>query len=142
MGTQWRNITTAIGLLILRLGFGGYIMTHGWGKLQMMLDGGFEQFADPIGLGPGPSLVLMVIAEFVCPLLVVFGLVTRVAAVPTVIAMGVAAFVVHGGDPWTMGAGASKEPALLFFTAFLTLVFTGAGRFSLDALICRKGPAR
>jgi len=118
---------------------------HGWGKLQMLLEGG--QFPDPIGIGGGISLVLVVLAEFVCAILVILGLATRLAAVPTVIAMAVAAFVVHGNDPWSMEKAAkaffageskswaSKEPALLFLFPFLALVLTGAGRFSIDHLV-------
>jgi putative oxidoreductase len=135
METQRQNVTTSIGLLILRLGVGGYMLTHGWGKLQMLLAGEFDKFGDPIGLGKELSLVGVVAAEFVCALLVVFGLGTRPAAAVTVFAMAVAAFVVHANDPWTMGAGASKEPALLYLIPFLALVFTGAGRLSLDYLV-------
>ncbi|HEX5757794.1 MAG TPA: DoxX family protein [Thermoanaerobaculia bacterium] len=149
MGARRQDLTTSIGLLILRLGVGGFLASHGWGKVQMTLAGDFAKFGDPIGLGAGPSLVLVTIAEFLCSLLVMLGLGTRFAAVPVVIAMGVAAFVAHGGDPWTMGKGAelfmsgaskswaSKEPALLFLIPFLALIFTGAGRFSVDALIRR-----
>lgn len=149
MDPRRSDAPTSIGLLILRLGIGGYLATHGWGKVQMVLAGSFDQFGDPIGLGSAASLVLVTIAEFVCAILVMIGLGTRFAAVPTVIAMAVAAFVAHGGDPWTMGGGyvlftsgaaeswASKEPALLFLVAFLALIFTGAGRFSVDHLIGR-----
>jgi putative oxidoreductase len=129
----------SIGLLLLRLGGGGFMLTHGWGKLQLLIAGEFDKFADPIGLGTTLSLVLTVLAEFVCSLLVIVGLATRFAAAPVVFAMGVAAFVVHANDPWTMGAGASKEPALLFLTMFLTLIFTGAGEFSLDGCLWRRG---
>ncbi|HET6572215.1 MAG TPA: DoxX family protein, partial [Fimbriiglobus sp.] len=81
------------------------------------------------------SLVGVTVAEFGCALLVVLGLATRLAAAVVVFSMAVAAFVVHANDPWTMGAGASKEPALLYLVPFLALVFTGAGRLSLDGLI-------
>lgn len=140
---------TSTGLLILRLGIGGFLATHGWSKVQMVLAGGFDQFGDPIGLGAPASLVLVTFAEFVCAILVAIGLGTRFAAVPPVIAMAVAAFVAHAGDPWTMEGGyvlftsgaseswASKEPALLFLVPFLALIFTGAGRFSLDHVIGR-----
>lgn len=153
MEAQRQGLSISIGLLVLRLGVGGYMVTHGIGKLQMMLAGGFDRFGDPIGLGSGPSLVLMVLAEFLCALLVMLGLATRLAAVPVVFGMAVAAFVVHGNDPWTMGeaarlfqSGASKswasrEPALLFLIPFLALIFTGPGRFSLDALL-RSIPRR
>lgn len=141
------DLSSSVGLLILRLVMGGYLITHGWGKLQTLLAGDFDKFADPIGIGSGASLVLVVVAEVFCSAFVMLGLLTRFAAVPVVIAMAVAAIAVHGSDPWTMGGGAalfnageaehwgSKEPALLYLSAFLTLVFTGAGKISIDALI-------
>jgi putative oxidoreductase len=135
--TPRHDLVTSTGLLILRLGMGGFMAAHGWGKVPMLTAGEFEKFGDPIGLGNALSLILVVFAEFVCALLVMAGLATRLAAVPIVVTMAVAAFVVHRADPWTMlqAAGASKEPALLFLTAFLTVMFTGAGRFSLDAVL-------
>lgn len=147
MDPRRQDVALSAGLLILRLGVAGYLATHGWGKLQMVLAGQYEMMGDPIGLGPTASLLLITFAEFVCSLLVIVGLATRFAAVPVVIGMAVAAFVAHGGDPWTAGAGyelftsgaaeswASKEPALIFLVVFLALVFTGAGRYSLDHLI-------
>jgi putative oxidoreductase len=139
MNTKLQETLASIGLLLLRVGFGGYMMTHGWGKMQMVLSGQFDQFGDPIGIGVAPSLVLAALAEFVCALFVLIGLFTRLSAIPVAFTMLVAAFIVHGGDPWTMGGeGGSKEPALLFLTAFLTLVFTGPGKFSLDTFIAPK----
>jgi putative oxidoreductase len=150
MEARQQDLTGSIGLLILRLGMGGLMLTHGLGKLRMVLAGSFDQFGDPIGLGSGASLVLVMTAEFVCALLVMVGLGTRFAAVPLVIAMGVAAFVAHGADPWTMERAArlfmagesqswaSKEPALMYLIPFLALIFTGAGRFSIDALIAPR----
>lgn len=153
MDARRQDLGQAIGLLILRLGFGSYLMTHGVGKLQMLLDG--KEFADPIGLGPGLSLVLITLAELLAPILVILGLGTRFAALLPVGGMAVAVFVAHANDPWTAGEGArlfreglaaraaSKEPAMLFLIGFLALVFTGAGRFSLDAAIrARRGRGR
>lgn len=135
MDARRQDLTNSIGLLVLRLGFGIYMMTHGWGKFMMMLDGKWSQFGDPLGLGPGLSLFLAAGAEFFCAILVVLGAATRFAAAPIVFTMLIAAFVVHGADPWTMGAGANKEPALLFASAFLALIFTGAGKFSVDGMV-------
>ncbi len=137
----------SIGLLILRLGVGGYMFIHGWGKVQMLIAGQFEMFGDPIGIGSVASLVLVTLAEFVCAGLVMVGLGTRLAAAPVAFAMTVAVFVAHHSDPWTMDGAyrlfmagesefpLSKEPAMMFLIVFLALVFTGAGRLSLDALI-------
>lgn len=152
MSSNTRETLSSLGLLIIRVGIAGYLATHGWGKLQMVIGGQFDQFGDPIGLGNKASLILATGAEFFCSLLVVIGLGTRFAAAPVVFTMGVAAFVVHSANPWTMGEGyrlymekladswASKEPALIFLVVFLGLMFTGAGKYSVDALICgRKG---
>jgi putative oxidoreductase len=138
MEAKRQDMTNSIGLLILRLGVGGFMATHGWGKLQMIFDGQWDQIGDPVGLGPHLSLIMVVMAEFFAAILVVIGLGTRVAAALPVFAMFVAAFVIHIDDPWTMGAGASKEPALLFMIPFLALIFTGAGKYSIDGMIWPK----
>ena len=136
-------VPTSIGLLILRLGAGGFMITHGWGKVQTVLEGTAEkvaQFGDPMGLGLPPmvNLSLAALAEFFCAILVAVGFATRLAAIPPAITMAVAAFLVHAADPWTMGEGPSKEPALLFLSAFLALFFTGPGQFSVDASLKRR----
>jgi putative oxidoreductase len=141
----------AVGLLILRVGIGGYMfLAHGVSKVRMLAAGQFEMFGDPIGIGPNLSLILVTFAEFLCALLVVIGLATRPAAAILVISMSVAAFVGHGADPWTMEKGyilyttgaaktwGSKQPALMFAIPFLAMVFTGAGRWSLDAWMRRR----
>ena len=150
MKADRKEMSASIGLLILRLGIGGYLITHGWGKLQMLLAGGAENFGDPIGLGSTLSLTLVTTAEFLCALLIILGLATRLAALPVVISMAVAAFVIHARDPWSMEAAAkaffsgasktwfSKEPALLYLIPSLSLVFTGGGKLSLDGLIAMR----
>jgi len=130
----------SLGLLVLRVGVGGLMMTHGWTKLQMVLAGEFDKFKDPLDLPANLGLFGAVGAEFVCALAVALGFLTRFTAIPVVFTMCVAAFVVHGEDPLLMGQGASKEPALLYAIPFLALVFTGGGRFSVDAwLKSRRG---
>lgn len=140
MSPNTQTTLTSLGLLLLRVGFGGYMMTHGWGKFRMLLNGEFDKFPDPLGIGHTASLFGAAGAEFVCAILVVIGLLTRFAAVPLVFTMGVAAFVVHRADPWMMGGGAAKEPAIMYLVAFLTLVFTGPGRYALDTWVL--GPRR
>ncbi len=103
------------------------VLSHGLTKLTLLGEGG--RFADPIGLGPYLSLVLAFFAEVVCAALIVVGLFTRLACVPLVITMLVAAVVVHGADPW-----AKKELAVVFAVAFGALAMTGPGRLSLDQL--------
>jgi putative oxidoreductase len=143
---------SSIGLLVLRLGAGGYMAMHGWEKLQKVLAGDFR-FADPIGIGEPASLVLAAGAEFGGALLVVLGLWTRLAALPVVFTMAVAAFVRRGPDPWYSGTAEaryyageakhwfSKEPALMFLCAFAALALIGAGRYSLDGWLARRRAA-
>lgn len=150
MNDEQRTSLTSVGLLILRLGVGGYLLTHGIGKVKMLAAGNFEQMGDPIGLGPVLSLILITLAEFGCSLLVMLGLGTRLAAIPVVFGMAVAAFVALGGEPWTLEAAAAKffagetefpaakEQALLYLIPFLALAFTGAGKYSLDAWLAGR----
>ena len=132
MAAPDRSMTLDIGLLVLRVAGGLMMAGHGYGKVQKVLAGDFG-FPDPLGVGATASLILAAFAEFVCALLVVVGLQTRWSAIPVVMTMLVAALIVHAGDPW-----GEKEHALIFATAFLALVFTGGGRFSIDALFRRS----
>lgn len=114
------------GLLILRVGVSALMLTHGYGKfLRLFTDP--TDFGDPIGLGPTISLILAVIGEFVAPILIIIGYKTKLAAIPALITMLVAAFVVHASDP--IG---TKEKALLYAVCYLAIAFTGAGKYSID----------
>jgi putative oxidoreductase len=130
-----RAMLLSLGLLFLRLGAGGMMMTaHGWAKLSKWGEMS-ATFPDPLGIGSSSiSLAMAIFAEFFCSLAVVLGFLTRLAVIPLMTTMLVAAFIIHWEDPWN-----KKEFALLYFLPFLTLLFTGAGRFSIDYwLLCGK----
>lgn len=55
------------------------------------------------------------------------GLLTRLAALPVIGTMLVAAFVTHASDPWM-----KKEFALAYAAAAVVLLVAGSGRYSLD----------
>lgn len=116
-----------LGLLILRLGFGGFMLTHGIPKLNMLSNP--ADFGDPIGIGATLSLILAIIGEVVAPILMIIGFKTKWAAIPAIITMGVAAFIVHAKDDLAI-----KEHALLFFFAFLVIFLCGAGKYSVDGM--------
>lgn len=107
-------------------------MTHGIPKLMRILDGNFG-FGDPLGIGPVASLLLVTFAEAICAFFVLIGLWTRVALIPLIINMAVIAFVAHADDPF-----GDKEKGLLFLVMFITLFFTGAGKYSLDSVFNKK----
>lgn len=121
------SVMVSMGLLFLRVMVGVFMMTHGFGKLKMLMGPGEIQFADPIGIGVELSLVLAVFAEFFCSILLILGLGTRLATIPLMITMLVAGFVVHRADPFQV-----KEFALLYGVVFTALFITGPGRFSFD----------
>ena len=129
MNEMTERMLRAVGVLILRIGAGLFMISHGWGKMEKIFSGDWK-FGDPIGLGPELSLLATAGAEFVCAGMVVVGLLTRAAAAPIVFTMLVAAFVVHGGDPW-----AKQEFALLYALIFFVIMWTGGGKFSLDSLL-------
>lgn len=115
-----------LALAILRVSFSGMMLTHGIPKINMLLNNA-SGFPDPIGIGSTTSLVLAIIGEVVAPLLVLIGFKTRIAAIPVVVTMAVAAFVVHLNDDF-----ATKEKALLFLSAFVVIALVGAGKYSVD----------
>jgi putative oxidoreductase len=123
---------TALGLLILRLFTGGMMLyAHGWGKLMTFSDKS-GKFPDPLGVGSAASLSLVVFAEVFCAAAIILGLFTRLAAIPLLVTMLVAAFVIHGADPFQ-----KKEFALLYAAPFLAFIFTGAGAYSVDSKLAR-----
>lgn len=125
-----------LGLLFMRLAFGGLMLTHGLPKLQRFSELS-TQFPDPFGLGSGFSLLLAIGAEVGCATLLILGALTRLAAIPLAVTMLVAVLVVHQADPL-----AQKELALLYLSAYLTLILTGPGRFALDHWLIRLVPRK
>lgn len=123
---MFKEMRTDIGLLLLRLIAGGFMLTHGYPKLVMLVSGAGAQFPNPIGLGGTFSLVLAVFSEFLCSLALVAGIKTRIVSIPLAITMFVAGFVVHFNDPW-----AKQEKALLFLGMYVVLIITGGGKLAL-----------
>ncbi len=116
-----------LGLLLLRLVGGGFMLTHGIPKLMKVISGDFG-FADPFGIGPTASLLLVVFAEFFCAIALIIGFRVRLASIPLIITMIVAAFLIHGGDPW-----GKQEFPLLYTVIYTAILLMGAGRFGIDS---------
>lgn len=115
-----------IGLAFFRIAVSAMMLAHGLPKFQKLISGNFE-FGDPIGIGATPSLFLAVIGEFICPILIIVGFKTRLAAIPAAITMAVAAFIAHAADDF-----GTKEKALFYLVAFITIILVGPGKFSAD----------
>jgi putative oxidoreductase len=130
-GTREGYLDAAV--LLLRIVIAAFMITHGYPKLNRLLEGGEIQFADPFGLGPTISLVLVVFSEFLCSIFIGIGLGTRLASIPLIITMAVAAFITHGDDPF-----GRKEIALLYLLIYIFLLVVGSRKYSLDHLLYRK----
>ncbi|GAA4437320.1 DoxX family protein [Pontibacter saemangeumensis] len=122
-----------VALLITRVGIAALMLVHGLPKLGMLLADAPVQFPAVLGLSANVSLALAVFAEVLCSLLILVGLGTRLAAIPLIITMLVAVFVVHGADPF-----AKQEIGLLYLMPYIVLLLTGSGRYSLDYLVLQK----
>jgi putative oxidoreductase len=121
-----RLTATDWGLLILRLGVSAPMIHHGYGKLIAYpeLSG---KFPDPLGVGTAASLGLTIFAEFFCSIALALGLFSRLASIPLIITMLVAAFIINADGSW-----GDKELAVLYLIPYLTILLAGPGRISLD----------
>lgn len=117
------------GLLWMRVLMGAGIATHGYGKLYSI-----PKFAEGVAEMGFPAPILFAfgaaVSEFFGGIFIALGLATRPAALAVFMTMAVAAFIRHALDPFKV-----KELALAYFTMAGTLLFTGAGRISIDALV-------
>ncbi|TXJ00059.1 MAG: DoxX family protein [Chryseobacterium cucumeris] len=131
--SNFSSIPKDIILLAVRVFVGFAMLSHGFPKLQMLLAGGKIEFFDFMGLGPQVSLILTVFAEFVCSILLILGLFTRVALGFLIFTMIIAGFVVHGADPFE-----KREMSLIYLSVYLLLIVIGAGKVSVDHMIERR----
>jgi putative oxidoreductase len=116
-------------MLVLRLATGGLMMKHGYDKLVHFATYK-ATFMSFLGIGASASLALVIFAEFFCALFIIIGLFNRLVVIPLIITMCVALFKAHNGE--FMGEG---EMAALYLGTYITLLFIGPGRISIDGMI-------
>jgi putative oxidoreductase len=116
-----------IALLLLRIVFAGSMLYgHGLSKFYRLIEGDLS-FANPIGIGEAPTLVLAVFSEFLAPIFILVGYKTKIFSFFPAATMFVAAFIVHLSDPF-----ARKEKAILFLIGFIVIMMMGPGKYSID----------
>ncbi|MEJ7767585.1 MAG: DoxX family protein [Chitinophagaceae bacterium] len=118
-----------ISMLLLRIGAGALIMSHGYSKLVHFADMKMK-FMNFLGIGSTLSLSLVIFAEFFCAIFLIIGLFSRLVVIPLIIATSVALFKAHNGDFF----GDGEKPAL-FLTCFITLLLCGPGKVSVDGMM-------
>ena len=127
--TRYTETAASFSFLLLRLAAGGLMIPHGFEKL-IHFEKNVTSFPDPLHLGGTLSLSMVIFAEFFCAILLVAGLMTRLALIPLLITMAVAVFMVHHGQ--VVG---EAEHAALYLAAFMALLLTGPGKFSFDRML-------
>ena len=131
-----------IAALVLRVPVGIIFAAHGAQKLFAWFGGygleGTGGWMESIGLAPGFLMALLAgSAEFFGGLALVLGVLTRPAAAALAVTMLVAIFSVHFANGLFM-ANNGYEFGLALLAASLSLVFSGAGKASLDNLLAKK----
>jgi putative oxidoreductase len=130
-------------ILVIRLLVGGVFLLEGIKKFLFVEQWGAGRFAR-IGI-PSPSIMGPFVGgvEIVCGLLILAGLLTRLASVPLLITISVAIattkipILLRSGF-WAMEAEARTDYSMLLGSLFLILA--GAGSWSVDAWLARKTP--
>jgi len=132
----------SLSALPLRLIAGLIFTAHGGQKLFAWFGGyglaGTGQWMESIGLAPGYLMALMAgSAEFFGGLLLIVGFFTRPTSFVLAITMVVALFTVHIDNGLFMSNN-GYEFALALIAISISLMFSGAGRLSLDNLIAQR----
>jgi putative oxidoreductase len=128
--TGFTNGSVNFSLLLLRVVFGGLLITlYGWDKLMKFSTSRYS-FPDPFHIGSTASLSLVVFAEVLCAIFIVLGLLTRLAAIPLVINFGVIVFMIKAHA--SIG---EKALPVMYLAAFLVILATGPGKASVDRLM-------
>ena len=136
------SLNEDIGKLILRLSIAGLMLFHGFAKLFNGIDG-IKFLVTQAGL---PEFIAygVYFGEIVFPILIIFGLFTRISSLFFALTMVFAIFLAHSADIFTLEktGGPVIELPLIYLLVSVSIMFIGAGKYSLDAKCtkCNKLP--
>ena len=130
---------TSFGLLVLRIVVGGAFIIYGQEKAFSPMG-----WLDAFGVHGVPPVFQLIafLTELIGGGLIVLGLLTPLVALLIVIDMLTAIFtflIPHGVTEWISAAKPLTLEKNIFYIASMVLfITTGAGRYSIDALIARR----
>jgi len=132
----------SVGILIVRLVMGTAFIFHGWPKVMKNGEIVMFHWMAPDAPVPGALQAAAALTEAVGGGLLILGLFTPAAALLLAIVMTVAIGMVHlpQGHPFVNVGGPSYELAAIYLAGAVLLLLTGAGKFSLDAVIFGPKP--
>lgn len=135
---SFEPINLDLGLLLIRIIIGILMAFYGYEKLihfeTMAASDFWAKNVNFLGFTGKIPLALTVFAELFCSILLIIGLLSRLALIPLLICMGfiivaIMQFsVLNSGDN-----GYEINTAFVYFIIYLALFFTGPGKYSLDS---------
>ena len=133
---DWMATEAGAAVLLVRLLAGGVFLSEGIQKFLYPLELGTGRFIK-IGI-PAPELMapFVGVVEIVCGVLLIAGLLTRLAAIPLIVDITVAIWttkipILMKQGFWAMAHEARTDWCMLLGSVFLMLA--GAGAWSIDA---------
>ncbi|RKS74341.1 putative oxidoreductase [Actinomadura pelletieri DSM 43383] len=123
------------GLLVGRLAVGVIFVAHGWQKVADTGHSGVAAGFDKLGIPlPDAAAVFCSYVELIGGIALILGLLVPVAGVLIALNMAGAFWYAHRGQGLFLDEG-GFEYVMVLGAAALLFAATGAGRFSLDALL-------
>lgn len=128
---QSGGVSEDMGKFLLRATLAILILFHGVSKIFNGI-GGIAGMVGKLGL-PSEFAYLVYVGEVVAPLMVLFGIMTRPAALVIAVNMVFAVVLAHMGDLFsiTKTGGWALELQGMFFIAAVAVALLGAGRYSV-----------
>jgi len=125
-------------LLFARLTIGWSFFLTGKGKLANLerTSGFFESLGIP---APGFHAAFVGGVEMIGGLMLIAGLLSRVASIPLIGAMVVAYLTAHREDAFTGLSAFTDEAPYAYLVVSLVILAFGPGRIALDRLLCKSG---
>ena len=119
-----------VALLVLRAAIGILMLNHGIPKIKKLISPEPIHFFKTFGLNERNSLKAAAFVEVFFSTFLILGLGTRIAVIPLLGTMVIAAFHTLKSHPFD-----KKELPILFLLIYVTLLLGGSGKFSLDYIL-------
>jgi putative oxidoreductase len=117
-----------IGLLFLRVSASVLVLiVHGLPKIAHYRREA-SVIEDPFHLGKKLTIAFAIFAEVICPVLIIFGIATRLSALPVIVVTAIALLRVH--PEWTID---QAQFAWMLLILFGTIVIAGPGQYALSS---------
>lgn len=128
-----RALSPDFGKFILRFTLGFLMLFHGYKKMVYGIEG-IKALTVKAGL---PELIAygVYLGEIVIPILIILGLWTRISSFIYASTMGIAIYLAYSSQIFMLNAKSGAlyiETPLFFMLGAISLMFIGAGKYSID----------